>query len=260
MTGRDGSSSDDLLRKARKELERHDVTDDFDPRRPSSPFTPGDDADDDVVRSVPPPAPRPPASSAVEQGVPPYEPLEAPSPVGDEPPRPSDEGMTRPPDRIDTGAPATPAGRPRITVGVLIAVLGVGAAIFFAALVDDSTAVEKAAPGTCLNDPQGEIVTDIDPVSCDEPHDLELIGAAEIPGDAFPGNEATFDLAIERCVPVFEDYVGIAYEDSIWWLNAFTPTEEGWDGGDRDANCLVFQFDDDRNVLPVTGSARGTGR
>lgn len=241
MTGREGFSSDDLLRQAREAIERRDLT--------------ADDAEATPVPTGTPPPPEP------ERALPPpYEPFEAtpPPPRAERAPR-SDDRMERPTDRIATADTPSVSRRPGIAVGVLLAVLGVGVAIFFAGLLDDSTAVEDVGVGTCLNDPGGEIVTDVDPVSCDEPHEFEMIGSVEIPGDGFPGDE-TFDLAVDRCIPMFEDYVGIAYEDSIWWLNAFTPTEEGWEQGDRIANCLVFQFDADRNILPVTGSARGDGR
>ena len=147
-----------------------------------------------------------------------------------------------------------------IAVGIALAVLGVGAAIFFAGLVDDATTVDNASVGTCLNDPGGEVVTEIDPVPCDEPHEFEMIGSTKIAGEDFPGDDAAFDLAIERCIPLFEDYVGIAYADSIWWLNAFTPTEDGWGRGDRIANCLVFQLDENSELVPVIGSARGDRR
>jgi hypothetical protein len=248
MPGRDGFSSEDLLRQAREAIARRDVTGDP-PAEPPPAEPPRDRADTFT------PAP-------VEQAVPPFRALpEDPPPAAHDvrPSRPAD-GMVRPTDRIATGSPAPATGRPAIIIGILVAVFGVGAAIFVAGLVDDATTVDAARAGTCLNDPGGEVVTDIDPISCDRPHEYEMIGSVKIPGEAYPGDEASFDLAIERCVPLFEEYVGIAYEDSVWWLNAFTPTEEGWQRGDRVANCLVFQFDADRNVLAVTGSARGTAR
>ena len=251
MTGRDGFSSDDLLRQAREAIERHDVTGDDEP---------GDDESrsEGLAAAAPPQAPGP-----VERTLPPpYEPYDTVSPPP--PPRrpasePSADGVVRPTDRIAAGTPAPTTRRPAVTIGILMAVFGVGAAIFVAGLIDDSTAVEDVGVGTCLNDPGGEIVTDVDPISCDEPHEFEMIGSVKIPGESFPGGE-TFDLAVDRCIPLFEDYVGVAYTDSIWWLNAFTPTEEGWEQGDRIANCLVFQFDADREIIPVTGSARGDGR
>jgi hypothetical protein len=248
MTGRDGFSSDDLLRQARKAIERRDGTDDEEPQ-------------DQESRSVPlsgtPLEPR----RAEPVTPPPYEPYgQTPAPPPRREPRETaGDDVVRPTDRIATGTATPTTRRPAVTIGILMAVFGVGAAIFVAGLFDDSTAVEDVGVGTCLNDPGGEVVTDVDPISCDEPHEFEMIGSVKIPGESFPGDE-TFDLALERCVPLFEDYVGIAYADSIWWLNAFTPTEEGWDQGDRVANCLVFQFDADRNILPVTGSARGAGR
>lgn len=248
MTGRDGFSSDDLLRQAREAIERHDPTADDD--RAAS--------DSHGTQPSPPPA----APGPVEPVLPPpYVPYDRPPPppTRRETQDTSTGGVVRPTDRIDTGTSTTSTRRPAVTVGILMAVLGVGAAIFVAGLLDDSTTVEDAGVGTCLNDPGGEIVNDIDPVPCDEPHEFEMIGSVEIPGESFPG-DATFDLAIDGCIPLFEDYVGIAYEDSIWWLNAFTPTEEGWAQGDRVANCLVFQFDADRQILPVTESARGDGR
>jgi len=141
-----------------------------------------------------------------------------------------------------------------------VVLLGAGAAVLVAALGDDATSIVNADAGTCINDPGGEVVNDIDPVPCDEPHQFEMIGSVKVAGDSFPGEDPLFDMAVERCIPLFEDYVGIGYDDSVWWLNAFTPTQEGWERGDRVASCLVFQFDEGSEITMVTGSAKGDGR
>ncbi len=250
MTGRDGFSSDDLLRQAREAIARKDVTENDDERAASSRTEP----------TAPPPDPSPTLPRFETVAAEPYEPHEEPDRLVSERPRPATDGMVRPTDRIATGVPPSTKRRPAVAVGIAIAIFSVGFAVFVAGLVDDSTDVQNVGVGTCLNDPGGEVVTGIDPIPCDEPHQFEMIGSVKIPGDAFPGNDESFDLAIDRCVPMFEEYVGIAYQDSLWWLNAFTPTAEGWESGDRIANCLVFQFDDDRNIVSVTGSARGDGR
>lgn len=161
---------------------------------------------------------------------------------------------------------ATPVETPRrgFKVGSLIrvAIVGFIAFRFLSSFLDSSVAVDALAPGTCFTNPAEDVVFEIDPVDCAEPHDYEAIGNVRLDGAEYPGEDVAWETAIVQCIDThFAAYVGSAYEDSIWWIDAFTPTRESWDDGDRSANCLVFQPNEAQTAITAqTGSARGTGQ
>ncbi len=140
------------------------------------------------------------------------------------------------------------------TLGLLLAIV-VGA-IVIAAAFDDARSVASLEAGDCLRAPEDDQVTQVDPVGCDEPHELEVVGSVALDGEAYPGDSQVFADGLEACRGVFEDYVGEPYDTSRWFLNAFTPSEEGWNAGDRSATCLVFQFDDNLEYVVLTESVR----
>jgi hypothetical protein len=138
---------------------------------------------------------------------------------------------------------------------LLLLVIG---AIVVAGLLDDSRSVASLEPGDCLLAPEQDQVTQIDPVDCAQPHELEVIGRVTLRGAAYPGDDQVFSAGLDACEPMFVDYLGEPYDTSRWFLNAFTPSAEGWEAGDRTATCMIFQFDEDLEYVQLTGSA-GTG-
>ena len=60
--------------------------------------------------------------------------------------------------------------------------------------------------------------------------------------------------ADEACRPAFEDYVGVAYDDSEWFGTFINPSEETWAEGDREIVCVLHTEDE----TEVTGSAEGS--
>lgn len=148
-----------------------------------------------------------------------------------------------------------------LTLVVAALVVGIGAAILAGSVLEGSATDEgPVAVGSCFNDPGGAVVSDIAQVDCAESHDFEMIGSVKIQSEEYPGEDEIWSVAIAECTGLFEGYVEAPYATSIWYLHAFTPTLEGWERGDRVANCLVFQLNPDDTILPVTGSARGDGR
>jgi hypothetical protein len=110
------------------------------------------------------------------------------------------------------------------------------------------------AVGDCLNDAsiQNEEVTTIPLVTCDKPHDTEVVASVLIDDGDFPGDDAVASRADDECLAAFEDYVGLAYEDSDYDFAYYVPTAESWAGGDREILCTVF----DPNG-PITGTLEG---
>jgi Septum formation len=80
---------------------------------------------------------------------------------------------------------------------------------------------------------------------------------ADYTGAVYPATQAQFEDAFgEVCIPAFERYVGVSYADSVLWATALWPTEEGWNAGDREFICHLFEEDGS----PITGSQRGANR
>jgi Septum formation len=122
--------------------------------------------------------------------------------------------------------------------------------------------VEDLRVGDCFN--AGEFsegedaeVSDVDGVPCDAPHAFEVFAVADYDGSTYPATQAQFEAAFDAvCVGPFEDYVGMAYADSVLWASAITPTEDGWNSGDREFICHLHNED----ASPITGSQRGANR
>lgn len=121
--------------------------------------------------------------------------------------------------------------------------------------------VEDLQVGDCFNatefSDEGAEVSDVDGVPCDEPHAFEVFAVADYTAETYPASDAQFETAFgEVCVPPFEDYVGVPYADSVLWASAITPTEDGWNAGDREFICHLHEED----ASPITGSQRDANR
>lgn len=96
------------------------------------------------------------------------------------------------------------------------------------------------AEGDCFDETEAdeELVYDVLPRQCDEPHSFEVLGSVELTAGKFPG-DAAIDRRTEDCLEVFEDYVGIPYDDSRFELYWYTPTADSWrDFKDRSITCV----------------------
>jgi len=85
-------------------------------------------------------------------------------------------------------------------------------------------------------------VSEVDALPCTEPHRYEIFHITRWTGseDTYPAEDAWFSFFIQACVPPFNSYVGRVYEDSVLDFVPFTPTEEGWDAGDRVVQCALI--------------------
>ncbi len=155
-----------------------------------------------------------------------------------------------------------PSGLRRlISIGVAVAI-GIAVLNSFTAISETETRmpIETLPPETCFQQPEAEVAAGVEVVPCEESHHFELIGRVTLDAGPYPGDDAAYRAAVDRCIPLFQTYVGTAYAESIWWLSAFTPSEAAWDGGDRRSSCVVFQLTSNDEILPVMGSARSDGR
>lgn len=120
-------------------------------------------------------------------------------------------------------------------------------------------AYNELLPGDCFNDVDVAVdddgfVTDITTVSCDEPHDNEVVLAYEFPVGPYPGSDAVGTELDAACVAAWPDYVGVTFEDSLLFLYQIAPGQADWEAGDRIGICAAY----DGSFEPITGSVFGS--
>ena len=112
---------------------------------------------------------------------------------------------------------------------------------------------DQVGEGACVDLPEAtNVLSSFTEVSCAFEHDAQVAAVFDLPeGGDFPGTEQLLLDAETGCVARFEDFVGISYNDSIFFLQSFTPTEESWVRlGDRTVICVI---------LPPVGNDQLTG-
>ncbi len=171
------------------------------------------------------------------------------------------------------GAMPSPPPRRKIGFSVIRVVVVVGI-VFGGAIWTFFTAADRAGDGSiakagdldvlalqvgdCFDSP-GEVeeVSRIRAVPCDEAHDNEVFFEFDLPeGDALPPRQVIDDEIGARCIPAFDEFVGMAYEDSELDVFTFEPTAGSWREGDRTIMCAVYDLSGEQLV----GSARGAAR
>ncbi len=111
---------------------------------------------------------------------------------------------------------------------------------------EENTDVGAIAEGDCLNDDgvaSGEQqFSEVPVVDCSESHDSEVIAVDELEsGRAFPGQDAIQTEADDLCTgQAFESYIGVEWIDSIYYVRAYPPVEEGWESGDYEVICAAY--------------------
>ena len=116
--------------------------------------------------------------------------------------------------------------------------------------------------GDCYNGAVASVeehieVTDVELVSCDDPHQNEVYAVFELPDSSWKGDGYVFEQAEMSCVARFEAFVGIEYELSTLWADIIYPLEEGWkENDDRRVTCSITE----ESAMKVSGSAKGSRR
>jgi len=148
-----------------------------------------------------------------------------------------------------------------VGLGVAVAACGATATQDETTRDDDGDVVEAGDVGSlslkvgdCLAAEAVGEVESVPVVPCSEPHDSELFYSFQIPDGEYPGDEAVRAITAETCIAEFEDFIGLAYEDSVWDVSGIFPTEATWNQvDDREVVCGVFPISGE----DTTGSARG---
>ena len=117
--------------------------------------------------------------------------------------------------------------------------------------------IEDLRAGDCFNVGDEEEISQVDGIPCDEPHPYEVFAIANYNAAAYPVSEDQLDLAFQSvCTGPFEEYVGTPYLDSALYAWFITPTEEGWNDGDHEFICYLFEEEE----RPMSESMEGSGR
>ena len=149
-------------------------------------------------------------------------------------------------------------------IPVVLIVLAAG--FFFSARRDDGGQivgggdmdVTELVAGDCfdLKDPSEEEVNQVEGKPCTEPHEFEMFFVGDLPDGDFPADSVVGSFIEAECLPAFNAYVGMPYEQSDLDIFPLVPGAEGWDEGDHAVQCALFDPIDEA----LTQSMRGAGR
>lgn len=106
--------------------------------------------------------------------------------------------------------------------------------------------------GDCFDEPDGTLVTEVVAIPCTQPHDNEAFIVYELDEFLAVGLD---DKVAETCLPAFEEYVGLAFDASVLQINYLTPSQEGFDAGDKEVICYLTSPDG-----KVEGSLKGSAK
>jgi hypothetical protein len=104
--------------------------------------------------------------------------------------------------------------------------------------------------GTCLDRAEPGATT----LPCSQPHGAEVYGIVAVPYQRFPGATALDEFARGACQALFDDYLGIAYEQTMLGFKPLPPVAADWNAGVRTVACVLPPFPADA----VEGSMRGS--
>lgn len=121
-------------------------------------------------------------------------------------------------------------------------------------------AASELRVGDCfdLKDADAEEVGDVTAKPCTEAHEFEVFYTGDLPDGDYPADPDTaFESYVaDACLPAFEAYVGLPYEDSVIELFYFTPTKDAWGGGDHSVQCAAYDPNDPELTVSLEGANR----
>jgi hypothetical protein len=110
--------------------------------------------------------------------------------------------------------------------------------------------------GDCFDDPNLTEVEEVRGLPCDRLHDNEVyaIFDHESADGPWPGQDAMDEYAFSACIDRFQTYVGADYIDSRLDVAFFSPLEAGWNDGDHEIACFLYDLD----FAKLTGSMQNS--
>ena len=204
----------------------------------------------------PPPPPMTRTAPATEAAAP----VAAPA---DTEAQPSSDEFVWPPPGMPTEEPTRlQSSRPlRIALGVgaviVVALIGAFVASRVAGDGDDAGEIKptELQVGQCFNAPREELVSVV-LRPCTDDHQHEVFAVVDHPASRsarYPGDDEILRFAGERCIPLFERYGRVPYEQANLADFEVVPTRESWQAGERRVICAVSSLDGQ----PMRGSVRG---
>jgi hypothetical protein len=164
----------------------------------------------------------------------------------------------------------TSSPRATRTVTPALIVAAVATAIALTGCTQVAGVVEQILPerydvhtlvvGECFNDTERILtaedeVTDVPRENCTLEHDNEVIASIELTQSKFPGDEAVKTMGTERCLPKFEEFIGVTAEEAgTLAYDSFVPSAASWKLGDREILCFVYD-----TAAPSVYSLKGKG-
>ncbi len=170
-----------------------------------------------------------------------------------------------------TADEASPSGLDLNNKKLLIALFSVFAVVFVVAgirvagVFTNSSLVTSLEQGDCIEDfftpNQGEFreVFLVGTTDCANPHAYEVyaVGDSVYTESAYPGIDGVFAVAQSYCDDQYASFVGGDFLSSPWNVWTFAPTEDRWNAGERNVQCIVGDFD---QTELTTGSLQNAGR
>jgi hypothetical protein len=127
----------------------------------------------------------------------------------------------------------------------IVGVLAVGGILFRDRL---SSTPNDLRVGDCFEEPAAmESIEDVQHQPCTEPHDAEVIFAAENPtpkGAPVLSDEEHYAYAEVNCLPAFSAYTGLELlSQEVLDMGYMVPADDSWRDGDRKVICYVLRLD-----------------
>ena len=108
--------------------------------------------------------------------------------------------------------------------------------------------------GQCFDAPRDELVS-VEVKPCSVRHQHEVYAVVTHPagrGARYPGDDEILRFAGERCIPLFQSYGSVPYEQANLADFEVVPTSDSWKSGERRVICAVSSLDG----KPMQGSVR----
>jgi|GEM_PF-4668336 len=145
-----------------------------------------------------------------------------------------------------------------------VVVVGI-AGIRLTGMVTDTSLVTSLEQGECIEDfftpNQGEFreVFLVGTTDCSNPHAYEVyaVGESVYAESQYPGIDGVFEVAQSYCDQQYNSFVGGDFLSSPWNVWTFAPTQDRWNAGERNVQCIVGDFD---QTTLTTGTLRNAGR
>ena len=113
-------------------------------------------------------------------------------------------------------------------------------------LMPERNSAHTLVVGECFNNTvtiaavEGELI-DVPRENCTLEHDNEVIASIQLDGVLFPGDDSVIIQGFKSCLPEFEEFIGVGFEEAgTLEYDFFAPTEASWALGDREILCFVY--------------------